>query len=200
MVLILDEPLRGLFEEVAWPLWPSGLLWFRAEVHFQLHSNLKRFEPRSSNYTGNFHSFRHLYYPDGVGCHVFELWRCDMDDSVGDQFSPWAKLDPFHLCVPAVRADASRRDHHVTASDASDRHELPLATVLVERVDSRVWTLAHDHPSPSQCEPPLWRPTLRDCALAQPWHQPPAVSQPARSVEGTARGFAPYPLRRPGDP
>src|SRR6266571_9019468 len=117
--MALGKSLRGLFEEVAWPMWPSGLLWFRAEVHFQLHSDLQRLEPRSSNYTRNFHSLRHLHDPDRVGGHVFELWRCDMDDGIGDEFSARAELDPFNLGIATVRAYASRRDHHVPASDAS---------------------------------------------------------------------------------
>jgi hypothetical protein len=48
-------------------------------------------------------------------------------------------LDPFDLCVETVGAYASRRDHYVATSNASDGHQLPFAAVFVERFDGRIW-------------------------------------------------------------
>ena len=58
-----------------------------------------------------------------------------MDDRVGDEFSFLAKLNPFDSAMSTVGTDGSGRDHDLSASYASDGHELSLATVLVEFLD-----------------------------------------------------------------
>ena len=65
-----------------------------------------------------------------------------MHDGIRDQFPSGAQLDPLDLNAATVRADASGRHHHMLATVASDRHQLPLGAVMVEGLDSRVWKLA----------------------------------------------------------
>ena len=73
---------------------------------------------------------------------MFELRRCYVHDGIRYEYSSGAQLDPFNLNTTTVRADASGRDHHMLAPDASDSHQLPLGAVMVESLDSRVWKLA----------------------------------------------------------
>ena len=61
-----------------------------------------------------------------------------MNDCVGDEFSFLAQLDPFNSAVSTVGTDRSRRNHDLPAADAPDGHELPLAAVPVEFLDSRI--------------------------------------------------------------
>ena len=61
-----------------------------------------------------------------------------MDDRIGDEFSFLGQLDPFYSTMSTVGTDGSGRDHDLSASNASDGHELPLATVLVEFLDGRI--------------------------------------------------------------
>ena len=65
-----------------------------------------------------------------------------MHDGIRYEYSSGAQLDPFNLNTTTVRADASGRDHHMLAPDASDCHQLALGAVMVESLDSRVWKLA----------------------------------------------------------
>jgi len=61
-----------------------------------------------------------------------------VDDCVGDEFSFLGQLDPFDSAVSTVGTDGSGRDHDLSASNASDGHELPLAAVLVEFLDGGI--------------------------------------------------------------
>jgi len=61
-----------------------------------------------------------------------------VDYSVSNEFSFLAQLDPFDSAMSTVGTDGSGRNHDLSASDASDGHELPLAAVLVEFLDSGI--------------------------------------------------------------
>ena len=65
-----------------------------------------------------------------------------MDDCIGDEFSSLAQLDPFDSAMSTVGTYGSWRDHYLSASDAPDGHELPLAAVLVEFLDRGISQLA----------------------------------------------------------
>ena len=66
-----------------------------------------------------------------------------MHDGIRYEFSSGAQLDPFNLNTTTVRADASGRDHHMLAPDASDSHQLPLGAVMVERLNCGIRKLTH---------------------------------------------------------
>ena len=61
-----------------------------------------------------------------------------MDDGVGDEFSFLGQFDPFYSTMSTVGTDGSGGDHDLSASNASDGHELPLATILVEFLDGGI--------------------------------------------------------------
>jgi len=58
-----------------------------------------------------------------------------VDDCISYKFSFLAQLYPFDSAMSTVGTDSSWRDHDLSASDASDGHELPLAAVPVEFLD-----------------------------------------------------------------
>ena len=61
-----------------------------------------------------------------------------MDDRISGQLSARSELDPFYLSIVTVCTNVPWRNHYMSAAYASHCHQLPLATVLVEGLDSRV--------------------------------------------------------------